>query len=844
MGKRKYKGVHQRKSGTWYYRIKKTSPSGSVDYYQQSGFKTEEEAHKARIDHLRTIAYKEGTPFDDEELRSGSYKKEPVIDFQSFGHYEYEPKSFREVFQDFLREYIESESSRKKYQALYNAQLQVWADKEIHSFKDTDIDLLLLKLSLEGYKATYISSIRKLIKMVFYYANLVDYTVRGDIAVGIDTKPYKLRVLSLFSGIGAPEQALKNLGIDYELVNFCEIDDKAAEAYCLLHGGDTEKERKALQSKRIKDVNELLAGLRDYNWEDEKKMFARFGLEAPEHDYDGYVPDFDIMFFGFPCQDISRLGHQKGLKDEDGELTRSGLFFKAMQIAYIKKPKIMIAENVAALVSNDFRDDFARVIEEFNDCGYKYYNRKVNAKKFGLPQSRERVFMVLVREDLDICYKFPNGFPLEIRAEEWFEPVVDDEYYVAEDKVEKLKERKSRKPNFNRDYITCITTGWGTPSYPQQTYVEDEKGVRCLSSEELMRFQGFTKEQGKMLRDHGFSKNEVGHMVGNSIAVPAIQAVLENLFSQLCKERTPVKYEFTAKEKEKYTGPYIQPLFSYMGNKSKLLKRLIPSMPQNLADMNFVDLFAGAATVAINVNAKRILINDVSEFLVGIYKGLSCTPPEKGWARVCQIVDKYHLDADTQEYYDQCRIEYNVKYAHYADDYWYWGLALVYHSYNRNTVAHNLSGDFNSAYGHYKCDMGASQKRFFPFAKKMYEGNYEFSSKDFRNALPEDMKPEETFIYVDPPYLITSAGYNKIWDRKLERKLYGFLDYCHKCGYKWMLSNVTQNKEKENDILLAWIEAHKDEYHVQYLDRNYNNCSANSQKKGTTVEVLITNYQV
>lgn len=844
MGKSKYKGVHQRKNGTWYYRIKKKSPSGSIDYYQQSGFKTEEEANKARISHLREIAYKEGIPFDDEELRTGAYKKQQVIEIQSVANYEHELKPFREVFQDFLYGYIDSESSRKKYQALYNAQLQVWADKEIHSFKDTDIDLLLLKLSLEGYKATYISSIRKLIKMVFNYANLVDYTVRGDIAVGIDTKPYKLRVLSLFSGIGAPEQALKNLGIDYELVNFCEIDDKAAEAYCLLHGGDTEKERKELQSKRIKDVNELLAGLRDYDWEYEKGVFQGFGLDAPEHGYDGYIPDFDIMFFGFPCQDISKLGHQKGLKDEDGELTRSGLFFKAMQIAYIKKPKIMIAENVAALVGNAFRDDFARVIQEFEDCGYTYYNRKVDAKKFGLPQSRERVFMVLVRDDLDICYKFPNGFPLEIRAEEWFEPVVDDEYYVAEEKVEKLKERKSRKPNFNRDYITCITTGWGTPSYPQQTYVEDAKGVRCLSSEELMRFQGFTTEQGKMLRAHGFSKNEVGHMVGNSIAVPAIQAVLENLFSQLCKERPPVKYEFTTNEKEKYTGPYIQPLFSYMGNKSKLLKRLIPSMPQNLADMNFVDLFAGAATVAINVNAKRILINDVSEFLVGIYKGLSCTPPEKGWARVCQIVEKYHLDADTQEYYDQCRIEYNVKHAHYADDYWYWGLALVYHSYNRNTIAHNLSGDFNSAYGHDKCDMGASKKRFFPFAKKMYESNYEFSSKDFRKALPEDMKPEETFIYVDPPYLITSAGYNKIWHKEDEIALYQYLDDLHKRGYRWMLSNVTQNKEKENDILLAWIEEHKDEYHVQYLDRNYNNCSANSQKKGTTVEVLITNYKV
>jgi len=533
MAKSKYKGIHQRKNGTWYYRIKRKSEGGSIEYYQQSGFKTEEDAHKARIERLRDIAYREGMPVDDEELRSGAFKTKQVIEIQSIANYEYELKSFHDVFQDFLHDYVESESSKKKYQAMYNAQLHVWADKEIHSFVDTDIDLLLLKLSAKGYKATYIASIRKLIKKVFYYANLMDATVRGDIAVGIDTKPYKLRVLSLFSGIGAPEQALKNLNVPYELVNFCEIDDKATKAYCLLHGGDTEKERKVLQSKRIKDVNELLKGLSDYKWEHEKSIFNEFGLDAPTHDHDGNIPDFDIMFFGFPCQDISRSGHKKGLKDDDGELTRSGLFFKAMKIAYHKRPKLMIAENVAALVGKDHKKDFERILEEFEDVGYKYYIQKVNSKHFGLPQNRNRVFMLLVRDDLNLEYEFPKGKPLEIRAEEWFEPIVAEECYASPTQLELIRTTKNRKPNFRRDYITCITTGWGTPSYTQQTFVEDEKGVRCLSSEELMRFQGFTKEQGKLLRDYGFSKNQVGRMVGNSIAVPVIQAILEQLFDAL-----------------------------------------------------------------------------------------------------------------------------------------------------------------------------------------------------------------------------------------------------------------------------------------------------------------------
>lgn len=528
----KYKGVYQRKNGTWYYRIKRKSEEGTIDYYQASKFQTEEDAHKARISRLRDIAYREGMPVEEEQLRSGSFKTDEYIETQSCGACEYELKTFHDVFQDFLKDYVESDASKKKYQAMYNAQLYVWADKEIHSFEDTDIDLLLLKLSVKGYKASYIASIRKLIKKVFYYANLIDYTVRGDLCVGIDTKPYKLRLLSLFSGIGAPEQALKNLGVPYELVHFCEIDDKAAKAYCLLHS-ETEEERKNLEKKRIKDINDLAAGLIDYKWKNEESVWKSFGLEPPKHDCDGSVSDFDIMIFGFPCTDISSAGHQKGLKDEEGDLTRSGLFFKAMRIAYHKRPKLMIAENVAALVSKKHRKDFERILEEFEDVGYKYYIHKLNSKHFGLPQNRNRVFMILVRDDLNLKYEFPKGKPLEIRAEDWFEETVDDEYYATPSQLELIKTTKSRKANFNRDCISCITTGWGTTSYTQQTFVVDDKGTRCLSSQELMKFQGFTAEQGTMLRNNKFSKNQVGKLVGNSIAVPVMEAILEQLFDAL-----------------------------------------------------------------------------------------------------------------------------------------------------------------------------------------------------------------------------------------------------------------------------------------------------------------------
>ena len=126
----------------------------------------------------------------------------------------------------------------------------------------------------------------------------------------------KLRLLSLFSGIGAFEEALKNIGIDYELINYCEFQKFISKAYSLIHSVD--------ENLNLGDISKV----------DETKL-----------------KDFDLMTYGFPCQDISALGTQQGLFDEDGNLTRSGLFFEAMRIANFKKPKYMIAENVKALTS-------------------------------------------------------------------------------------------------------------------------------------------------------------------------------------------------------------------------------------------------------------------------------------------------------------------------------------------------------------------------------------------------------------------------------------------------------------------------------------------------------------
>lgn len=165
-----------------------------------------------------------------------------------------------------------------------------------------------------------------------------------------------LRYLSLFSGIGAFEKALTNLGVKYELVNYCEIDKYASKSYSAIHG--------VSESKNLWDITKI--------------------------NVSNLPTNIDLLTYGFPCQDISLAGKQKGMFNEDGSLTRSGLFFKALDVIEYVKPKIAIAENVKALTSKKFSEQFKIVLDSLEKAGYHNYWKVLNAKDYGIPQNRER----------------------------------------------------------------------------------------------------------------------------------------------------------------------------------------------------------------------------------------------------------------------------------------------------------------------------------------------------------------------------------------------------------------------------------------------------------------------
>lgn len=203
-----------------------------------------------------------------------------------------------------------------------------------------------------------------------------------------------LKVRTLFSGIGAPESALKKLGVDFEIVDFCEIDKYAVKSYCAIHGVSEEK-----------------------NLGDISKVWGRD------------LPYADLLVWGFPCQDISVAGKQRGI--QEGE-TRSGLYYEGFRILKETRPKYSIIENVKNLVGKKFRTDFESMLDDIESIGYNNYWQVLNAKNYGIPQNRERVFIVSIRKDVDTGdFDFPEGFDNGLRLKDFLEDEVDEKFYIS-----------------------------------------------------------------------------------------------------------------------------------------------------------------------------------------------------------------------------------------------------------------------------------------------------------------------------------------------------------------------------------------------------------------------------
>ena len=282
-----------------------------------------------------------------------------------------------------------------------------------------------------------------------------------------NNKSEKVRFLSLFSGIGAFEKALDNIGVEYDLVGFSEIDKYAVKSYCAIHGVD--------ESMNLGDITKISEA------------------DLPKN--------IDLITYGFPCQDISLAGKQKGMFNEDGTQTRSGLFFEALRIIEAAKPRIAIAENVKNLTGKKFKEQFEIVLASLEGAGYNNYWKVLNAKDFGIPQNRERVFIISIRKDIDDGkFVFPNGFPLEKRLKDMLEDEVDEKFYISNSQLENLVRNGNNNCNpsgkgmngkvHNGDVAPTLTTNKGEgPKIAEPSFVNGDicKTVRASGHGSLDR---------------------------------------------------------------------------------------------------------------------------------------------------------------------------------------------------------------------------------------------------------------------------------------------------------------------------------------------------------------------
>lgn len=247
-----------------------------------------------------------------------------------------------------------------------------------------------------------------------------------------------------------PCESINSFKKDWELVNFCEFDKYATKSYCAIHGVD--------ESLNLGDITKV----------DETKL-----------------EPFNMICGGSPCQDFSVAGKQKGsvwtckecgheynpltahwsergkcpnCNSENIEKTRSSLLVEYLRVIRANKPNFGIYENVKNIVGRQFKDTtFKLFTDELEEYGYNVYWKVLNAKNYGIPQNRERVYLIFIKKDLDNGkFKFPEAFDNGIRLKDILEDVVDENFYISENKVQNFLTNLNNKNDLKQTNSNMI----------------------------------------------------------------------------------------------------------------------------------------------------------------------------------------------------------------------------------------------------------------------------------------------------------------------------------------------------------------------------------------------------
>lgn len=302
----------------------------------------------------------------------------------------------------------------------------------------------------------------------------------------------KMKVVSLFCGCGGLDMGFHKAGYDIVWAN--DFDKYAVQTYNL-----------NFPNKAIcADINKV---------------------ELSE------IPAHDVLIGGFPCQPFSMMGKEKGFDDRRGTLFFRVIEIIKNQIERNGQPKIVVLENVRNLMSHNKGKTFNIIKQQLELLGYHVYAKMLNSSDFGVPQTRNRVFLVCFLED--IHYKFPKGMTLNIKLKDILETNVDNKYYLSEKILKTIMSNGTggyyAKSEIDLDIARPLTATMAKMHRASQdNYVTQENRIRRLTPRECARLQGFDDNFKIEVSDAQAYKQ-----FGNAVTVNVSYAIAKSILEQI-----------------------------------------------------------------------------------------------------------------------------------------------------------------------------------------------------------------------------------------------------------------------------------------------------------------------
>lgn len=351
-----------------------------------------------------------------------------------------------------------------------------------------------------------------------------------------------IRLATVFSGIGAPEEAFEQLGLDFQIVFACDNGERELKKSYDEIMADTEG---FTPDDRIEYVNRLYVESRKTN-NVKLSYFANHNITEDRWfedirfiDGTRYRGAVDILIGGSPCQSFSTYGKKQGLED-----TRGTLFFHYASLIRDIHPKVFIYENVIGLTTHDSGKTWETINEVFDELEYTTFPMILNAKDYGLPQDRKRIFVVGFRNDLGIEeFTSPDTIELTTTAEDYLDDNVDLMYYLGKKGFEWVTtpSKHQNRTRANREIIGCQTANqqfnWigdlrlEIPTQEmrndERIYIGEYEGqemvARKMTPSECLKLMGFDDFQIVVTDKQAYRQS------GNSIAVPVMKALITKI---------------------------------------------------------------------------------------------------------------------------------------------------------------------------------------------------------------------------------------------------------------------------------------------------------------------------